>query len=328
MFRTLALLEKLADGKTHSGEVLAAQLGITRAAVWNQVKRLQEEGVVIHAISGKGYRLPSGFEFLDVNTIRKGLSASANRALAKLSVEKIVDSTNERLLQQATKRDIHGSALLAEFQTKGRGRRGGDWLAPPGSGLCLSLGWRFDPTPASLSALSLAVGVGVARALQSLGARGIALKWPNDVYHGEKKLAGILIEMRSEVDGPCTLVIGLGLNIALSPHARGRIALPSTDLAAACDPMPSRNATAAAILDNLHDVLKEFARSGFETHRCEWQALDLLQGRPIRLQLAERCVTGVARGVRSDGTLRIETGDSVEVFHAGHVEMEPPATCY
>ncbi len=322
MQKAFAILEELQDGHAHSGEQIASKLGVTRTAVWNQVKRLQAEGVEIHAVSGKGYRLPGGYEFLNRHAIELALGELSRSAIKELHVDLVVDSTNQRLLDLIGGSDIHGLAWLAEYQTRGRGRRGGSWLAPPGSGLCLSLGWRFDAPPSSMSALSLVVGIAVVRALNQLGAKELNLKWPNDIYHGERKLAGILIEMRSEFGGPCTVAIGIGVNITLSKDAHARINDIATDVSSACGFVPSRNKAAAGILDELILVLRDFARSGFDPYRLEWLRHDYLADRRIRLEMPERVVSGIARGVGADGTLLIEHGGTTEAFLAGHIVME------
>lgn len=321
MQKAFSVLERLQDGRAHSGEEIAAELGVSRAAVWNQVKRLQAEGVEVHAVPGKGYRLPGGYEFLTEFAIQSQLKDSTATRLRELHVALVTDSTNQRLLDLIPEQDIHCVVWLAEHQTRGRGRRGGSWLAPPGSGLCLSLGWRFDVSPSSLSALSLVVGVSIIRALSTLGASDLKLKWPNDIYHDDRKLAGILIEMRAEFGGPCTIVIGVGINLSLSSDARNRINEPVTDVSAACTNTPSRNTLASAILDELIAALDNFERSGFEPYRSEWQSYDLLRDRKFRLEMPDRVVEGVGRGVGPDGTLLVEHDKQVEAFLSGHIVL-------
>jgi BirA family biotin operon repressor/biotin-[acetyl-CoA-carboxylase] ligase len=325
MLKAFALLEHLADGETHSGESIAADLGVSRAAVWNQVKRLQAEGVPVHAVSGKGYRVPGGYEFLSKPAIELDLGEPGRRLLTELTIERSTDSTNQRLLERLDERSIHGLVWLAEYQSAGRGRRGGTWLAPPGSGLCLSLGWRFDAPPSTMSALSLVIGIAVVRALERLGARNVALKWPNDVYHADRKLAGILIEMRSEFGGPCTVAIGIGINTALSKDAHARINELATDVASACGSAPSRNRTAAFVIDEIFAILEEFGDSGFARCLDEWQQRDLLDGRALQLGRPDRIVSGIGRGVALDGTLLIESDGRTQAYLAGHIVMGAPA---
>jgi len=270
MRRAFDLLKLLADGTEHAGEDLAAELGVTRAAVWNHVSRLRAEG---------GYN--------------------------RIETIEVTDSTNERLLQEQAAGDVHGRVLFAEYQNAGRGRRGDRWMSPPGSGLCFSLAWRFDAPPTTFSALSLVVGVALVESLQPLGVRDALLKWPNDIVRGAGKMAGILIEMRSELSGPSTTVIGVGLNVSLSTHARELIDRPSDDFLSAGGSPLSRNVLAASLLAGLATALDTFAREGFAPFRDRWHALDALAARKVTLELGPRTVVGVARGVDEHGALII-----------------------
>lgn len=319
MDKAFELLATLSDGCAHSGASLAAGLKVSRAAVWNRVKRLQTLGVDIYAMRGKGYKLATRFEFLSAAAIEAGLEPAARAAIREITVASVTDSTNQRLLDLLQARSIHGVALLAEYQTAGRGRRGDRWLAPPGGAVCLSLGWRFEIPPRDLSALSLVVGIAVAQALQQLGARGIGLKWPNDILYEGRKLAGILIELRSELGGPCTVVVGIGVNIALSEELRAHIDQPTASLADACPVLPARNAVAAALLNALASQLGRFAAGGFAAQTAAWQQLDALAGREIELVLPDRLIRGTARGVDPQGMLQIEHNGRVEAFLSGHV---------
>ena len=131
-----------------------------------------------------------------------------------LEVALRVDSTNQRLIEAASAGDPQ--ALFAEAQSAGRGRRGRDWRSPFGANLYLSLAWSFAGWPPKLGTLPLAIGITAARALAACGLPGVQLKWPNDLRIGDAKLGGILIESRSEIGGSCRVIIGLGLNVAMT----------------------------------------------------------------------------------------------------------------
>jgi BirA family biotin operon repressor/biotin-[acetyl-CoA-carboxylase] ligase len=317
--KIFTLLSLLADGRTHAGATLATQLGVTRGAVWARIQRLQALGVEVHAIPGKGYRLPRPFERLDAALITNALPPAWQGGLAALECLPVTDSTNERLLQRVQTGNIHRQALFADYQTAGRGRRGDAWLAPPGSGICVSLGWRFDTPPSGMGALGLAVGVAVAECVTGLGASGIALKWPNDVLHEGGKLAGILIEMRAEHGGPSTVVVGVGLNLWLPGEVRARIEQPVTDLESILPTMPSRNIVAARLLSSLAEALETFARAGFAPFVPLWSRHDGLRDRRVRLELPGRSVEGIARGVDAQGLLCIEHAGGREMFLSGHL---------
>lgn len=315
----------LGDGARHSGAALAERMGVTRAAVWNQVKRLREEGVEIEGTHGHGYCLTHGFEALAETAITHALAADqvrragAGAAVNEVRVLAVTDSTNQRLLDEIGHADIHGHALLTEYQTAGRGRRGDKWLSAPGAGLCLSLGWRFDPPPTTFSALSLVIGVAIVESLRAHDVAGAMLKWPNDIVWDGRKLAGILIEMRSEAGGPSVAVIGLGLNIRLSAQARERIGRPADGYLAAGGAPIGRNALAATLLAELGATLERFAREGFPPFRARWSACDSLAGQAVRLELPDRAVTGIARGCDAQGALLIEHDGRQESFVAGHL---------
>ncbi|MEQ8661018.1 MAG: biotin--[acetyl-CoA-carboxylase] ligase [Gammaproteobacteria bacterium] len=326
MRRALALLGLLADGAEHPGSELATTLGVTRAAVWNQVRRLRAEGIAIDATPAHGYRLGGGFEALDGALVGSLLAQDGCHAWNAIEVAGVTDSTNERLLrahdEQGGTHDQHGRVLFAEYQTAGRGRRGDRWISPPGSGLCFSLAWRFDTPPPTFSALSLAVGLAVVTCLEGEGVRDARLKWPNDVVRGNAKIAGILIEMRAEAGGPCLAVIGIGINTALPAAARGLIDRPSEDVSTASGRAVSRNRLAAALLASLATMLQRFARSGFAPFHAAWLARDALADTAVTLELGNRTVSGTARGVDEHGALVIEHGGARERFISGHLQRQ------
>jgi len=325
MHKLFALLKKLQDGRSHSGQALADEIGVTRSAVWQQIKQLQDMGIDIHAVSGKGYRLPSGYEFLNADLIGSHWLTEIASKLTQIDIEKITDSTNERLLSASATEDVHGRVFLAEYQTAGRGRRGASWLAPPGSGLCLSIAWRFQETPKAIGALSLVIGLAVRHALVGLGATGVSVKWPNDIYieddRGPAKIAGILIEMRSELAGPSLVVIGLGLNVLLSAAQRAAIDQNASDLASVCNDPPGRNATAGAVVQEIITALEAFGGSGFAPFREQWQQADFLKGRSIKLHINNAAVTGIVQGVDENGLLKLQVGNEEQTHFAGHVEL-------
>ncbi len=323
--KSFELLARLSDGQTHSGESLAHALSITRGAVWNRVQRLQARGVDIFAVTGKGYRLAQPYEFLNAEIIRARLQPETAARLAEVACVTETDSTNQRLLERIPRARVHACALFAEYQTAGRGRRGDVWIAPPGSGLCGSLGWRFDAPPPTMSALSLAIGVAVANTAATCGAGGVQLKWPNDVLLDGRKLAGILIEMRAEYGGPSTVVIGIGLNTAIPAAVRAKITQPVADLSEALGAAPSRNTLAATLLDHVVDTLARFAADGFAPFVPAWQRYDGLVGRAVQLELPDRKVIGTARGVDAGGMLVIEHHGQHEKFLSGHVRLADAA---
>ena len=232
------LVRLLADGALHSGARLADDLGVTRAAVWKLVADLRERGIAVTSHERRGYQLVQPVELLELQSLRQASAAAGVVLPAATEVFFELGSTNDYLHAAAACPLGEPRLVFAELQTAGRGRRGRHWLAPFGSGLTFSIGWTFAETPVDLSALSLALGVCVVRALRAGGAPSVQLKWPNDIVHEHAKLGGLLLQTRSEAGGPAYVVAGIGLNLRMTASAResikGPLATPVTDLASAC----------------------------------------------------------------------------------------------
>jgi BirA family biotin operon repressor/biotin-[acetyl-CoA-carboxylase] ligase len=308
-----ALLRALADGESHSGAELARELGVTRAAISKSMRKLALWGLDVSAVPGVGYRLARPIDLLDARALRRALAPRTARRLARLEMFTELDSTNRRLLESAPPPQGELAVCVAEFQTAGRGRRGRRWLAPLGSGLCLSAGWQFAGSPRDLSALTLAVGVVARRALADAARLDVALKWPNDLVHDERKLGGILLELAAEAQGRCYVVAGIGINVALPPKSLGVLSdwpRGAIDLATALHGAPPpRLAVAARLLDGLADLFASFAETGFAPYRSEWRDADYLLGRRVKLDDPAAPANGTARGIDGDGALLIETAN-------------------
>lgn len=326
-----ALIATLADGAVHSGSDLARRLACSRTAVWKHLNELKAIGLEIDAHRGIGYRLRQPLELLDERAIRRGLLPGVGAALSRLEIHDCIESTSERLHALPAPEAERFAAVLAEYQTGGRGRRGRRWLSPFGSGLCLSVNWWLERVPATLSALSLAVGVGVCRALNADVPRPVGLKWPNDVMAGAGKLGGLLVDVQGETDGPIAVVVGIGLNIDVSAETASRVSgtggLPPVGLRGLTPGTePSRNRLAAQIINAMHGVLAEFGRNGFGAFVAEWRRYDRLDGRPVTVRTGQQERAGIARGIADDGALLVEADGKMERLMAGEVSLRPGHT--
>jgi BirA family biotin operon repressor/biotin-[acetyl-CoA-carboxylase] ligase len=316
----------LSSGEFTSGEALAERLGVSRSAVWKATGALKSLGATLHAVRNRGYRLVAGGEPLEAARVRARLPPELARRVRQLDVAWSVNSTNTALLSRPNPPPGFAEVLLAEYQTHGRGRRGRSWIAPPGGAICLSLSWTFQHAPEDLGALGLAIGVCTLRALNEFDLRGVALKWPNDILVDERKLGGILIDLRAEVTGPACVVIGLGLNVALGSTLLRKIAatgLPATDLLTAGMERPCRSALAAAVIAACLRGLPEFERQGLRSFVDEWHAADVLRGRLVEVHAAAGIARGTARGIDVHGALLVETAQGVRRFISGDVTVRP-----
>ena len=211
----IPLLRQLADGKFHSGEDLARLFSVSRATIYQVLADAENLGIQIFRVRKRGYRLASSLDLLDAQSIKEQLGASCPFTIEVLDS---TDSTNTLLLEQAHDVNAHGKCIVTELQTKGRGRQGRVWYSGIAGALTFSVLWRFKNGIAALSGLSLAVGLAVTKAFEELGINDIKLKWPNDIQHNGRKLAGILIEVQGEILGQSNAVIGIGLNYRLTPE--------------------------------------------------------------------------------------------------------------
>ncbi|MBC7786177.1 MAG: biotin--[acetyl-CoA-carboxylase] ligase [Methylophilaceae bacterium] len=330
---TFPVLRLLSDGKFHSGEVIAQRLNVTRTTVWQALQHAAGIGVLVHSVRGRGYKLPAPITLLDELAIFQAMRQMSDEQHAgfenvfKLEVLNEVDSTNSYLMRQTagakdTKSVAHATCVAAQVQTKGRGRRGRSWQAGLGASLTFSLLWQFQCGASGLSGLSLAIGVGLIRALHGLGIAEAQLKWPNDVLINGKKLAGILIELQGDIEGPSTAVIGIGINMNLPENLRSAIDQPAIDLYSVAIGGVDPNQLLGHILKHLADVIKDFEQVGFTILRQEWSNYHAYDAKPVRLLMPDgREVKGVVNGVAEDGILLVETTVGLQRFSSGEISL-------
>lgn len=316
-----SLAQQLADGRFHSGEQLGQALGMSRAAIWKQMRGLAAMGLEVQAVRGKGYRLARPLELLEIEQISAAMEAPVRNRITQFELFHELPSTNDYLRQQAAAGAVAPRVCLAERQSAGRGRRGRNWVSPYGGNLYLSLLWRFEQGVSVMAGLSLVIGLALLRALQGLGVGPLALKWPNDVYGEDRKLAGILIDLAGESVGPCHAVIGVGVNLRMPDTAAQDIDQPWTDVARLGSADCSRNLLAARILEQMIMLIQEFERQGLRPFMEEWQRHDMGFGQPLRLTMGDAVFEGVGRGIDNDGALLLETPAGLRRYTAGEVSV-------
>ncbi len=316
------LIELLADGSVQSGQSLGRRLGISRAAVWKHIQALEALGLDVHAVRGRGYRLAEPFEPLQQARVLAGLEARVRERLQALEIFLQLDSTSDYLKREATPLpEGRVRVCLAEWQSAGRGRRGRRWVSPYGSNLYLSLAATVSESHLAAGGLSLVSAVAVAEALRARGLEGVGLKWPNDIYHQGRKLAGILLDLAGESGGPYRVVIGVGINLKLSQCAARAIDQPWTDLSRSGVRL-SRCELAADVINSLVEALRRFDAHGLPDFLNAWNQLDLVTGRAVELRHEqEPMITGIARGIDPRGGLLIEHDGKTRSYHAGEVSL-------
>lgn len=309
----MKLIALLADGGSHSGEYLGESLGMSRAAINKHIQTIREWGVDVFTVPGKGYSLPNPIQLLEVDRILKRLEDK------RVTVLPVVDSTNQYLLDRICELQS-GDACIAEYQRAGRGRRGRRWVSPFGTNLYLSMFWRLEQGPAAAMGLSLVIGIVMAEVLQCLGAEDVRVKWPNDLYLNDRKLAGILVELTGKTGDAAHLVMGAGINLAMrSTNAdainQGWINLQETGISI------DRNELAATLLNELRQSLKQFENDGLTQFVARWHSLDNFIDRPVKLLIGEQQIFGIARGIDQQGALLLDQQGVIKPFIGGEISL-------
>lgn len=314
----LALLKLLQDGRFHSGEALGAALGISRSAVWKQLQLLQAELFLpLHRVRGRGYRLESPLQLLDA----QWLGAQVDAPAWPVQVMASVDSTNAEALRLLSAAQSWPFLVLAERQVSGRGRRGRNWLSPFGENLYYSLVLRLEGGMRQLEGLSLVVGLALLQAIRAAGVHEAGLKWPNDVLVGDRKLAGILLELSGDPADVCHVVIGIGLNVNMLSAESGAIGQPWTSLRSELGRGLNRNELVLELNRQLSRYLDIQQRLGFSALRDEWQAAHLWQGRSVALTAGGEPIEGVVLGVDISGAVRLLVDGVERSFSGGELSL-------
>ena len=315
------LLEIISNGNVYSGQDLAASLNVSRTAVWKSIKHLETLGLEIRAIRGKGYQLREKFEFLSKEEISRMMTLQSKKSCKDIGVVFKTNSTNLYLLNQLDYEAIHGSVVFAEYQSKGRGRRNKRWISPIGSGICFSVGWRFEVMPISLGLLSLYMGIAVARSLNSLKIKEVGLKWPNDIITTGHKIGGILLDIRGESTGPLDVIVGVGINYELPKYRLISVDQPIIDVCSVSKKSFSRNMIAASLLSNVLEILHDLQTGANLNLLNEWRQFDYYIGKEATLILPNEKITGILKGVDEQGSLLMLVDGKLLSYRSGEVSL-------
>src|SRR3990167_5942017 len=321
------LLKILADGRFHSGQELGRALSITRSGVWKALRQMEKIGIELHAVTGKGYRLPQAIELLDPTVITPYLQPANANQLDELILLTTIDSTNEYLLTLAKLKPAHTLACMAEHQTAGRGTSGRCWISPFGSNIALSLVYHFNKDPSEIIGLSLGIGVAVIKALAQYGiTNDVTLKWPNDVLWQQKKLAGILIDLIAESHRHCSVIIGVGLNLYMPAPLGQGITQPWTHLTEITSQPLERNKLAGLLLNELLSTTKTFETLGLSPFLSEWQQRDSMRNQSVTVINAQGEMHGIMQGISAQGELIVQTQQGeIKHFISGEVRLRHSA---
>jgi BirA family biotin operon repressor/biotin-[acetyl-CoA-carboxylase] ligase len=310
------LLSIIEDGEFHSGQDLGAALGISRSAVWKKLQHMETElNVEIHKVRGRGYRLVSPVSLLRVQRLEEAVLPLG----WAVRVYHTIGSTNAEAMRLIGGGHVLPVLVLSEQQTAGRGRRGRTWVSPFAENLYYSLALRIDGGMRQIEGLSLLVGLAVIKTLRHAGIDGAGLKWPNDILVGNRKLAGILLELTGDPADVCHVVIGVGINVNM--RANGAVDQAWTSMYLEAGRKIDRNCLASLLSQNLAEYIGAHRVQGFVTYKEEWEKHHLWQGAEVILLAGSQEIRGKVLGVNAAGGLRLQVGGLEQVFHGGELSL-------
>ncbi|MCF6225910.1 MAG: bifunctional biotin--[acetyl-CoA-carboxylase] ligase/biotin operon repressor BirA [Xanthomonadales bacterium] len=318
----LQLLQLLASANTVSGQQLGEVLGISRNAVWKHLQKLRKLGLEIKAVSGSGYQLLSPLELFDKDRILALIAQNSLQLPGQLILKMTTESSNDDL-NNLPHDQHHGSVVIAEHQSAGRGRRGRTWVSPFGRNIYLSMGWEFQHGINQVAGLSLLTGVAVVKALRTFQVKDTQLKWPNDILRGSDtalaKLGGCLVEVNGDIAGPCQATIGIGLNLRLADSSQ--IDQSWVDLRD--HESLSRNALVAEVISQLLQLLPVFSAQGLQPFIHDWNKYHAYAGKLVQLTGPETNISGIATGIDEQGGLLVSNKTGQTTIHSGEVSLFP-----
>lgn len=306
-----------------SGAELANRLGITRGAIWARMDILRSAGFEIEASPHIGYRLIKSPDKLIGDDIISQLRDDCKIA-NRIHVYKETSSTNEIAEKLAQGGAPHGTVVMAEHQTSGKGRLGRNWASKDSKSLLFSIILKPDGRADEVSKLTLITACAVTSYLRKLTNKPFEIKWPNDIFYQGKKVAGILTELRADMDKVHYAIVGVGLNIQQTKMDFPKdIQETATSLYQITGSEMLRSTLAAKIFEHLSDALDTYKNEGFETILSDLKSYSCTLGKWIELRIGEKIYSGRAESIDSSGGLwvRSETG-KLQNFNGGEVTSQ------
>ncbi len=317
----LSLLEA-EPGAYVSGEEISRKLNVSRTAVWKQIRKLEADGYVIEAVPRLGYRLVNRPSRLSVHDILPKLTTKSFGRNLKLMEE--VGSTQDELRKLAEEGAPEGTLVIAERQTRGRGRMGRSWVSPAGKGVWMSLLLRPQVPIQQTSQLTLLAAVALCRGISRIVDLKIGIKWPNDLLVEGKKISGILLESAAEEERLKYVAAGLGISANLDEEDYPEeLRAKAVSLKMAAGREVDRPQLIASILEEFEKLYEMYQEKGFAPIRTLWEMHAVTLGRPAVLHTSRGIVEGVPEALDESGGLAVRLPDgSLQVFYSAEVEAK------
>lgn len=304
-----------------SGQDICEQLGVSRTAVWKNINQLKEEGYEIEAVQNRGYILKQTADSLSEFEIKSEIN-DCNWFAKDIYFYDEIDSTNDECKKLAEQGAAHGTLVVAEKQTHGKGRRGRSWESPKGTGIWMTLLLRPDIEPYNSSGLTLVAAMAIGKAIEEVTSLEAKIKWPNDIVVNGKKVTGILTEMSAQPDMINYIVIGIGINVNTEDFPED-IKATASSLKIESGKIVKRSSIIAAFGKYFEQYYKKYVSEQDMSLLIEEYNAELINvNREIKVLAKENSYTGIARGINRHGELIVETDDKeIRTVVAGEVSV-------
>ncbi|MXP50794.1 bifunctional biotin--[acetyl-CoA-carboxylase] ligase/biotin operon repressor BirA [Pantoea sp. SoEX] len=314
----LNLINILADGKFHSIEGINYHLGLSKLSLINNINELEKWGInVFFCKEKKQCKLLKPLILLNEQVIKSKLGENT------ILFKPVLNSTNQYLLDNISTIKC-GDLCITEYQIFGRGRYGRSWFSPFGCNLYMSIYWQIKQNISNIKSVGLVIGVIIAETLKLLGVNDVRLKWPNDVYVNESKLAGILVELNNTVKTKenTKVIIGVGINVNMANiNPKNMNIFPTWISLEEIGLVVDRTDLAINLTNNFRKSLNIFEKYGFVPFKHRWKILDNFINRWVKLIINDKEIYGIARGVDNYGALLLENNGKIKSWSLGEISL-------
>src|SRR5699024_10767452 len=317
--KLIKLLEQ-SESEYVSGQVLSDYLNISRSAIWKHMKELEKDGYTIEGKPRKGYRIIASPHKVSENTLRWGLHTEW---LGKTIIHRKKTASTQKIAHQVAQDGAkHGTVIIADEQTEGRGRMNRPWHSTKEQGIWLSILLRPNMLPVLTPQLTLLTATVLADVIDELTDVTPQIKWPNDILIHGKKMAGILTELQAEQDQIQYLIIGIGMNInQRKADLPEQLQHKATSLRIETGQKWDLTPFTQRLLMEFEKTYTSYMKNGFSEVRNKWESYGLKIGQPISIQTMNDQWKAIFSGIADDGALLIKNLDgSMEKFYSAEID--------
>ena len=302
-----------------SGQDLCGKFGVSRTAIWKAINQLKQAGYEIEAVQNRGYHIVSTPDILSENELR---SIRKTEWLGnKIYYETEIDSTNTKAMKLAEEGAPHGTIVVTDHQTNGRGRRGRSWESPAGEAIAMTFLLRPKIDPNNASMLTLIAAMAVARGIEDETGLKAGIKWPNDVVINRKKVSGILTEMSAQADYVNHIVVGIGINVHIQEFPE-----ELKNIATSVFLELGMKINRAALIERICDYFEAYFEVFLQTEDLsaiskQYDAYMVNRNQPVKVLDPKDTYEGTARGITTRGELLVDTWESRKLVSSGEVSV-------